>query len=104
MDAKTLAPMPRAQQIAALRQEFDRAQVRKVKLGGFDIDGILRGKYVSVEKFWGIAEGALAFCDVIFGWDSGDVLYDNAQVTGWHSGYPDTRATVDLTTYRLIPW
>ena len=104
MDAKTLAQFPRGQQIAALRQEFERAQVRKVKLGGFDIDGVLRGKYVSLEKFWGIAEGALAFCDVIFGWDSGDILYDNAKVTGWHTGYPDARATVDLATYRLIPW
>src|SRR5207237_406763 len=53
---------------------------------------------------WGVAESGLGFCDVIFGWDSGDALYDNASVTGWHTGYPDAHATVDLSTYRRIPW
>src|SRR5258708_10889934 len=91
-------------QMEHLREDFKKHGIRKVKLGGFDIDGILRGKYVSLEKFWSVTEGGLGFCDVIFGWDSSDQLYDNAQVTGWHSGYPDTHATVDLSTYRRIPW
>ena len=94
----------RATQIEALREQFGKHGVRKVKLGGFDVDGILRGKYLSLDKFWGAAEGGLGFCDVIFGWDLGDQLYDNATVTGWHTGYPDTRATVDLATFRMIPW
>ncbi len=94
----------RAKQIEHLREEFRKLDVRKVKLGGFDVDGVLRGKYVSLDKFWGVAESGLGFCDVIFGWDSADMLYDNAQVTGWHSGYPDAHATVDLSTFRLIPW
>jgi len=94
----------RAPQLEHLREEFRKHSIRKVKLGGFDVDGVLRGKYVSLDKFWGAADGGLGFCDVIFGWDSGDVLYDNATVTGWHSGYPDVHATVDLSTYRRIPW
>jgi glutamine synthetase len=98
------AAKARAAQLEGLRDTFEKQGIRKVKLGGFDIDGILRGKYVSLDKFWGVAEGGLGFCDVIFGWDSGDQLYDNAQVTGWHSGYPDVRATVDLSTFRKIPW
>jgi glutamine synthetase len=103
MDVK-IAGSPRAAQIESLRAEFAKAQVKKVKLGGFDVDGVLRGKYVSLDKFWSVAEGGLGFCDVIFGWDSSDQLYDNAQVTGWHTGYPDTKATVDLATARFIPW
>jgi len=95
----------RAPQLEHLREEFRKHAIRKVKLGGFDVDGVLRGKYVSLDKFWSVADGSgLGFCDVIFGWDSGDVLYDNATVTGWHSGYPDVHATVDLSTYRRIPW
>jgi glutamine synthetase len=78
--------------------------ITKIKVGGFDIDGILRGKYISPEKFSSAAEGGLGFCDVIFGWDSSDALYDNVQVTGWHTGYPDALAKVDLSTFRLIPW
>src|SRR5260221_2779119 len=94
----------RASQLDPLREEFRKHVIRKVKVGGFDLDGVLRGKSVSLDKFWGVTEGGLGFCDVIFGWDLGDQLYDNATVTGWHSGYPDAHATVDLSTYRRIPW
>ena len=91
-------------ELVELRAAFERLGIRRVKVGGFDVDGVLRGKYVSPEKFWSAAEGGFGFCDVIFGWDIGDVLYDNAKVTGWHSGYPDAHARVDLSTFRMIPW
>lgn len=76
----------------------------KVKLAFVDIDGVLRGKYVSAEKFLSIAEKGTTFCDVIFGWDAADVLYDKPGVTGWHTGYPDSPASIDLATFRTIPW
>jgi glutamine synthetase len=41
---------------------------------------------------------------VVFGWDAADVAYDNALVTGWHTGYPDALATPDVQTFRQIPW
>jgi glutamine synthetase len=87
-----------------LRLAFEERKITKVKLGGTDIDGVLRGKYVSLEKFFSAAQNGLGFCDVVFGWDVGDQLYDNAQVTGWHTGYPDTLATIDLSTFRTVPW
>ncbi|MBV9753828.1 MAG: glutamine synthetase, partial [Hyphomicrobiales bacterium] len=40
-----------------------------VKLGLTDIDGIMRGKYVSREKFFSVLEKGLSFCDVVLGWD-----------------------------------
>lgn len=86
-----------------LKKIFAAKGIAKVKIGGFDIDGVLRGKYVSLDKFWSAVESGLGFCDVIFGWDIGDVLYDNAKVTGWATGYPDTHATIDLDTFRIIP-
>jgi glutamine synthetase len=76
----------------------------KVKIAFTDIDGILRGKYVSAEKFISAAKNGSGFCDVIFGWDAGDVAYDNVQYTGWHTGYPDAPARIDLSTFRKIPW
>src|SRR5438270_5310559 len=94
----------RAGQVKDLRDQFNKQAIRKAKIGAFDVDGILRGKYLSLDKFWSVAEGGLGFCDVIFGWDSSDQLYDNAAVTGWHTGYPDARAVIDLSTYRRIPW
>lgn len=76
----------------------------KVKLAFADIDGVLRGKYISAEKFASVAEKGTTFCDVIFGWDAADVLYDKPGVTGWHTGYPDSPASIDLSTFRTIPW
>ncbi|MBL7698580.1 MAG: glutamine synthetase [Chitinophagaceae bacterium] len=78
--------------------------IGKVKLAVTDIDGILRGKVVSLEKFLSIAEKGFGFCTVIFGWDASDVAYDNASFTGWHTGYPDATALIDLDTYRNVPW
>lgn len=77
---------------------------KKVKLAVTDIDGILRGKVVLLDKFLGIAEGGFGFCDVVFGWDSNDVAYDNVQYTGWHTGYPDALAEVDANSFRQVPW
>jgi len=76
----------------------------KVKVAITDIDGVLRGKVISIEKFLSIAEKGFGFCDVVFGWDAGDVAYDNAKITGWHTGYPDTTASVDVQTFRQVPW
>ncbi|MGH2648169.1 MAG: glutamine synthetase family protein, partial [Ginsengibacter sp.] len=76
----------------------------KVKIALTDIDGILRGKYISTEKFLSVIDATTGFCDVIFGWDSSDVAYDNVEYTGWHTGYPDAPAKIDLSTFRKIPW
>ena len=76
----------------------------KVKIAIADIDGILRGKYISREKFLSAVDSNTSFCDVIFGWDANDVAYDNVSYTGWHTGYPDTPARIDLATFRKIPW
>ena len=83
---------------------LDEHQIQKVKFAFADIDGVLRGKIISREKFRaGLADG-YGFCDVVFGWDSGDVAYDNAAFTGWHTGFPDRPVRIDLGTFRQIPW
>src|SRR5436189_4891199 len=87
-----------------LLQKLVAANTEKVKLAVTYIDGVLRGKVISFEKFVSVAEKGFGFCDVVFGWDAGDMAYDNAAVTGWHSGYPDAIATIDLQTFRQIPW
>jgi glutamine synthetase len=81
--------------------------ITQAKIGGFDVDGVLRGKYVSLDKLKSALAGGFGFCDVIFGWDIGDALYDDAKegaVTGWHTGYPDAHAVLDPDTLRTIPW
>ncbi|HBP21038.1 MAG TPA: glutamine synthetase family protein [Polyangiaceae bacterium LLY-WYZ-15_(1-7)] len=87
-----------------LRARFEERGIRKVKVGGFDVDGVLRGKLISLAKFWSAVEKGFGFCDVIFGWDIADNLYDNVAVTGWASGYPDALAKIDLSTFRVLPY
>ncbi len=87
-----------------IKKLFATHQIEKVKVGGFDVDGVLRGKYISLDKFASAASAGLGFCDVIFGWDSSDGLYENAKFTGWHTGYPDAVARIDLASFRIVPW
>jgi len=81
-----------------------RSKHEKVKVAVTDIDGILRGKYLHKEKFLSAAASGFGFCNVVFGWDSSDVCYDNATYTGWHTGYPDAQVRLDLATHRSVPW
>ena len=78
-----------------------------VKVGIFDVDGVLRGKWISKEKFASLADGGMGFCDVILGWDSADELYDpsaGVQVTGWHTGFPDGMVRLLPETCREVPF
>jgi len=76
----------------------------KVKLAVCDLDGILRGKVIHRDKFMAVVEKGIGFCDVIFGWDSSDLSYEGIDFTGWHTGYPDIGAQIDIATFRKIPW
>lgn len=76
----------------------------RVKVAVSDIDGVLRGKYLHKDKFFSAVEGGFGFCDVVFGWDMNDQCYDNTSLTGWHKGFPDAVARIDLGTFRNVPW
>lgn len=89
--------------LAADRIAAYRAQgVPRVKLGLTDVDGVLRGKYISLDKFESIAATTSGFCDCVLGWDVDDQLYDNASFTGWHTAFPDALYRLDLDTERRL--
>lgn len=74
----------------------------KVKLAITDVDGVMRGKYVSRAKFDKIISSGFGFCNVVFGWDANDAPYDNTKLIGDHTGYNDGHATVDISTKRTL--
>ncbi|HEY5107460.1 MAG TPA: hypothetical protein VII73_11935 [Caulobacteraceae bacterium] len=74
------------------------------KVGAFDIDGVLRGKYMHRDKLISSLSSGFGFCDVVLGWDSQDQLYDNVAYTGWHTGYPDAPIRLLPGTARRIPF
>ena len=87
-------------------QALDRVRernARHVKVGVFDVDGILRGKYMSADKFASSLDKGFGFCDVALGWDCMDQLYDNVRYTGWHTGYPDANVRLLPASCRELP-
>ena len=90
--------------LASLDAFIDQHGIRHFKIGIIDIDGVFRGKYVNRDKLNSAVSKGFGFCDVVLGWDSGDQLYDNIEVSGWHTGYRDAPATLDLATLRHIPF
>ncbi|WP_445361205.1 glutamine synthetase family protein [Microbulbifer sp. EKSA005] len=75
-----------------------------VKVGLFDTDGVMRGKYMSRAKFLSSLEKGFSFCDVVLGWDVKDQLYDNTRYTGWHTGYPDAPVRILPDSCRDVPF
>jgi glutamine synthetase len=94
---------PRQVKTAAdARRILQERGLRHVKVGVHDIDGVLRGKYLHIDKFSGALDGGMGFCDVVLGWDSNDQLYDNVTYTGWHTAYPDATVRILPETCREI--
>ena len=79
------------------------AGVENIKVAVTDLDGVMRGKYMSRDKFQSALEKGFGFCDVIFGWDSNDVLYDKDSFTGWQTAFPDAWARIDPASCRRLP-
>ena len=95
---------PIVRDAAAARQFIQDRGIEHVKLGVFDGDAILRGKYIARDKFLAALDKGLGFCDVILGWDSNDQLIDGLGFTGWHTAYPDAAVRVVPGSMRQIPW
>ena len=86
-----------------VKQFIDNHGVERFKIGVVDLNGILRGKYISKQKFIvGLGTG-LSFCDVVVGCDIDDNLIKNLNYTGWQTGYPDAPISIIPQTGRLVP-
>jgi glutamine synthetase len=86
-----------------LKELIQQNQYTQIKVGVIDIDGIMRGKYMAKDKFLSSLDSGFGFCDVVLGWDSNDVIYDNAVATGWHLGFGDTPVRVIPDSVRNLP-
>src|SRR5258708_38262385 len=99
--SRTIRPV---KQHAEIRNFLIERGIEHVKIGVFDTDGILRGKYLGRDKFVSALDKHLGFCDVILGWDSNDQLYDNTTFTGWHPAYPAATLRGLRATQRDLPF
>jgi glutamine synthetase len=74
----------------------------RVKVAVVDVDGVVRGKIIHVDKFAAAAESGIGFN--LFGFDLNDRPIDNLKGTGRRYGFPDATVCLDLDTYRTVPW
>ncbi len=81
---------PRTKERSAAAQ-IRRSGAQKVKVAVSDIDSVLRGKYLHIDKFLVACApypaGGFGFCDVVLGWDMVDATYDNTSATGWQEWF-----------------
>ena len=89
--------------VADAKHIIEQRGLSHIKVGLFDTDGIMRGKYMSKNKFYSSLDSGFSFCDVVLGWDAKDQLYDNVEYTGWHTGYPDAPVRILPETCRNLP-
>ena len=77
--------------------------IRFVQIGLTDLNGVLRGKCMSVSKFMHALESGMGFCDVVVATDIDDQLCDGLSTTGWQTGYPDAAIRLLPETLRMHP-
>jgi glutamine synthetase len=78
--------------------------VKTVRIGGADLDGVYRGKRVSADHFLATAEEGFPQCAVIFGWDIQDRVIGSLPYSNWESGFGDIVMRPDLSTLAVVPW
>ncbi|KAM0788434.1 hypothetical protein ACM66B_001569 [Microbotryomycetes sp. NB124-2] len=80
------------------------AEDDKVQVAGVDVDGILRGKIMTKDKFLSACKSGFGFCSVVFGWDMHDQAYSKElKISNLENGYRDLNARIDLDSYRRTP-
>ena len=92
---------------AQARAIVEERGLQHVKVGIFDNDGILRGKYIGREKFFAaLGQAALAFCDVVLAGipTTSSTTRPASLFTGWHTAFPDAPVRLLPHTCRALPF
>ena len=90
--------------VAEIKQLIEEGQIEYVKIGAADIEGVYRGKRVAAKHFLNSLEDGFAQCDVLFGWDIGEVVLPNLKFSNWERGFADIVMKPDLATFAVEPW
>jgi glutamine synthetase len=84
---------------AASRHPTDTEPITTVRVLYSDLHGVARGKDVPVSEFDTASEDGLAFCAAVMSTD-----LRHTPVLGGAVGFPDMRATPDVSTLISLPW
>src|SRR5712691_56164 len=90
--------------IAEIRSLIKDGKIEYVKIGAPEIEGVYRGKRVAASHFLNSLDDGFGQCDVLFGWDIGEVVLPNLKFSNWERGFADIVMKPDLSTFALVPW
>ena len=91
--------------VTQVEQVIREREIRAVKIGGADMDGVYRGKRILAEHFIEGCRGrGFPQCDVIFGWDIAEQLIEGLALGSADTGFADIVMHPDLATFRVVPW
>ena len=90
--------------VADAKKIVEERGLTHIKVGAFDGDAILRGKYMSKAKFFSALDNGFGFCDVVLVGTATTSFFDNVKYTGWHTAYPDAPVKVIPSTCRELPF
>ena len=91
-------------ELADIKRLMEEGKIEYVKIGAPDIEGVYRGKRVAARHFLTSLEEGFGQCDVLFGWDIGEVVLPNLQFSNWERGFADIVMKPDLATFTMVPW
>src|SRR5438552_14866304 len=83
---------------------IEEGKIEYIKIGAPDIEGVYRGKRVAARHFLNSLEEGFGQCDVLFGWDIGEVVLPNLKFSNWERGFADIVMKPDLSTFAMVPW
>ena len=95
-------PAPRPNDTASALRAVRDSGADRVKVAVADIDGVLRGKCIHVDKLAGALDSGFGFN--VFGTDISDNPLDDDYMSGRRLGFPDAMVLLDPATYRRVPW
>jgi glutamine synthetase len=91
-------------ELADIKRLIEEGKIEYVKIGAPDIEGVFRGKRVAAKHFLNSLDEGFGQCDVLFGWDIGEVVLPNLKFSNWERGFADIVMKPDLSTFALVPW
>jgi glutamine synthetase len=91
-------------ELAEIKRLIEDGNIEYVKIGAPDIEGVYRGKRVAAKHFLHSLEEGFGQCDVLFGWDIGEVVLPHLKFSNWERGFADIVMKPDLSTFALVPW
>lgn len=86
-----------------LKTYMEDNDIKVVKVGAPDMEGMWRGKRIMAEFFLKtVAEEGSHFADLFFAWDAQAEPITGLDYTGAHTGYPDLALVPDLSTLHMV--